>query len=179
MFLSPTIEQRVVWLNEVSSVPVQQSLRHLQTAFVNFWENGAAFPSFKRHDDRQSAEFSRSGFRWRNGQLTLARIGKLKIRWPRRFSGEPTTIHVSRTSAGRYYVSFRVDEPLAVMPEASGQIESIKKWVLRSVRASELTRHSGRKRRIGKGAGAGDTMKFRWPNQVRFASTNSRWFCGA
>ena len=30
--------------------------------------------------------------------------------------------HVSRTPAGRYYVSFRVDEPLPVMPEATGQI---------------------------------------------------------
>ena len=25
------------WLNEVSSVPVQQALRHLQTAFANFF----------------------------------------------------------------------------------------------------------------------------------------------
>jgi putative transposase len=115
-------QPEVVWLNEVSCVPVQQSLRHLQTAFVNFWENGAAYPNFKRRDERQSAEFTRSGFGWRNGQLTLARIGQLKVRWSRRFSGEPTTVHVSRTASGRYYVSFRVDEPLAVMPKVNGQI---------------------------------------------------------
>src|SRR5579862_7979151 len=115
-------QPEVVWLNEVSSVPVQQSLRHLQTAFVNFWENGAAYPNFKRRDERQSAEFTRSGFRWRNRQLTLARIGQMKVRWSRRFSGEPTTVHVSRTASGRYYVSFRVDEPLAVMPKVNGQI---------------------------------------------------------
>ena len=115
-------QPEVAWLNEVSCVPVQQSLRHLQTAFVNFWENGAAYPRFKRRDGRQSVEFTRSGFQWRNGQLTLARIGKLKVRWSRRFSGEPSTIHVSRTPAGRYFVSFRVDEPLSVMPEACGQI---------------------------------------------------------
>jgi len=37
-------QPEVAWLNEVSCVPVQQSLRHLQTALVNFWENGAAYP---------------------------------------------------------------------------------------------------------------------------------------
>ena len=115
-------QPEVAWLNEVSCVPVQQSLRHLQTAFVNFWENGAAYPRFKRRDGRQSVEFTRSGFQWRNGQLTLARIGKLKVRWSRRFSGEPSTIHVSLTPSGHYSVSFRVDEPLAILPEASGQI---------------------------------------------------------
>lgn len=112
----------VEWLNEVSSVPTQQALRHLQTAFVNFWEHGADYPTFKRRDNRQSAEFTRSGFQWQNGNLTLAKIGCLKICWSRRFSAEPTTVHVTRTFAGRYYVSFRVDEPLSAMPPASGEI---------------------------------------------------------
>ena len=32
------------WLNEVSSVPVQQALRHLQTAFSNFFAKRARYP---------------------------------------------------------------------------------------------------------------------------------------
>src|SRR6476469_6842987 len=62
------------WLNEVSCVPVQQGLRHLQTAFVNFWEHGAAYPNFKKRSNRQSAEFTRSGFKWEHGRLSLAKI---------------------------------------------------------------------------------------------------------
>ena len=54
----------------MSCVPVQQSLRHLQTAFVNFWKNGAQYPTFKKKENRQSVEFTRSGFQWENGQLT-------------------------------------------------------------------------------------------------------------
>jgi putative transposase len=112
----------MAWLNNVSCVPVQQALRHLQTAYVNLWENGAEYPTFKKKGSRQSAEFTRSGFQWKNGQLALAKIGKLDIRWSRRFSADPSTVTVSRTPAGRYYVSFCVDEPLPVMPEAAGQI---------------------------------------------------------
>jgi len=104
------------WLNEVSCIPVQQSLRHLQTAYVNFWQNGAEYPSFKKRGNRQSAEFTRSGFQWKNGQLALAKIGKLDIRWSRHFSADPSTVTVSRTPAGRYYVSFRVDDPLEIFP---------------------------------------------------------------
>jgi putative transposase len=115
-------QPEVEWLNEVSCVPIQQSLRHLQTAFVNFWQSGAGYPGFKKRSGHQSAEFTRSGFQWKNGKLSLARIGKLKIRWSRHFQCEPTTVHVSRTPAGRYYISFRVDEALPAMPEAAGEI---------------------------------------------------------
>ena len=111
-----------VWLNEVSSVPTQQSLRHLQTAFVNFWKHGAKYPTFKSRHGHQSAEFTRSGFQWDGETLTLAKIGALDIRWSREFTAQPSTVTVSRTPAGRYEVSIRVDEPLAVMPKAVGQI---------------------------------------------------------
>ena len=110
------------WLNQVSCVPVQQALRHLQTAFVNFWEHGADYPTFKKKGGHQSAEFTRSAFEWKNDTLSLAKIGTLNIRWSQRFHGTPSTVHISRTPAGRYYVSFRVDEALPVMPEATGEV---------------------------------------------------------
>ena len=116
------LKRQIPWLNEVSCVPVQQSPRHLQTAFVNFWQNGAQYPVFRRKDGRQSAEFTRSGFQWHNGQLTLAKIDRLKIRWSRSFKAAPTTVTVGRNPAGRYFVSFRVDEPLPDMPQAAGQV---------------------------------------------------------
>ena len=116
------LKQELPGLNEVSCVPVQQSLRHLETAFVHFWKHGADYPAFKSKFNQQSAEFTRSGFRWRQGQLVLAKIGKLRIRWSRRFKAKPTTVTVSRTPAGQYYVSFRVDERLKPMPAAKAAI---------------------------------------------------------
>src|SRR5215510_11823857 len=35
------------WLNEVSSVPLQQTLRHQYTAFCNFFAKRARYPRFK------------------------------------------------------------------------------------------------------------------------------------
>lgn len=99
----------LAFLTEVSSVPLQQSLRHLQGAFVAFWEKRAKYPRFKsRKRSRQSAEYTRSAFRWRDGQVTLAKmIGPLAIRWSRPLpeGAEPSTVTVSRDAAGRWFVS--------------------------------------------------------------------------
>jgi putative transposase len=99
----------LAFLSEVSSVPLQQSLRHLQGAFVAFWERRACYPRFKsRKRGRASAEYTRSAFRWRDGGLTLAKMAEpLAIRWSRPLpdGAEPTTVTVSRDAAGRWHVS--------------------------------------------------------------------------
>jgi putative transposase len=111
-----------MWLNEASAVAMQQSLRHLQSAFVNFWEKKTGYPSFKKKKGKASAEFTRAAFRWDKGILSIAKVGILRIKWSRRFTGDPSTVMVSKTPSGRYYVTFRVDEPLASVPEATSAI---------------------------------------------------------
>ncbi|MFF4758713.1 RNA-guided endonuclease InsQ/TnpB family protein, partial [Streptomyces sp. NPDC001292] len=102
------------FLAEVSSVPLQQALRHLQTAFANFFAKRAKYPRYKsRKKSRASAEYTRSAFKWRDGQLTLARMTEpLDIRWSRPLPecAEPTTVTVSRDSAGRWFVSMLVED---------------------------------------------------------------------
>src|SRR5271169_42831 len=107
------------FLNEVSCVPLQQSLRHQQRAFVNLAQKRPTFPTFKKKTDRQSAEYTKSGFTYEDGNLTVAKLGLLNVVWSRRFQGEPTTNHIDKTAAGRYYVSLRVDAPLKEMPVAT------------------------------------------------------------
>jgi len=45
------------WLNEVSSVPLQQAIRHQQAAFDNFFAKRARYPRYKSRNGRQSAEY--------------------------------------------------------------------------------------------------------------------------
>jgi len=103
----------LAFLNEVSSVPLQQVLRHQQRAFTNFFGNRAAHPRFKsRKRSRASAEYTRSAFRWRDGKLTLAKTDTpLDIVWSRPLpeGAEPSTVTVSRDPAGRWHVSILVE----------------------------------------------------------------------
>jgi putative transposase len=114
------------FLNEVSSVPLQQTLRHLQGAFVAFWGGRTRYPRFKsKKRRRDAAEYTRSAFRFQNGQLTLAKLGgPLDIRWSRPLpeGTEPSTVTVSRDPAGRWFVSLRVEDSPVPLPPARSQV---------------------------------------------------------
>ncbi|MGW6929133.1 RNA-guided endonuclease InsQ/TnpB family protein [Lentzea sp. NPDC054927] len=107
--------EELAFLGEVSSVPLQQTLRHLQTAFVHFWAKRARYPRFKsRKKSRACAEYTRSAFRWRDGALTLAKMAEpLDIRWSRPLPEDvvPSTVTVSRDAAGRWFVSLLCEDP--------------------------------------------------------------------
>jgi putative transposase len=110
----------LAFLTEVSSVPLQQALRHLQTAFGNFFAKRAKYPRYKsRKKSRASAEYTRSAFKWRDGKLTLAKMTEpLDIRWSRPLpqGAEPTTVTVSRDSAGRWFVSMLCEDTITPAP---------------------------------------------------------------
>ncbi|MGI5420591.1 RNA-guided endonuclease InsQ/TnpB family protein [Actinomadura luteofluorescens] len=110
----------LAFLAEVSCVSLQQALRHLQTAFANFFAKRAKYPRFKsRKRSRASAEYTRSAFTWRDGHLTLAKMTTpLDIRWSRPLpeGAEPSTVTVSRDSAGRWFVSLLCQDTIRCAP---------------------------------------------------------------
>src|SRR6266568_5190019 len=102
------------FLNEVSSVPLQQAIRHQQVAFSNFFAKRARYPRYKSRNSRQSAEYTRSGFRYRDGRLILAKMDtplEFTWSWPDIDPAalDPSTVTGSRDPCGRWYVSFAVD----------------------------------------------------------------------
>jgi putative transposase len=72
----PALKQQAetAWLAEVSSVPLQQSLRHLDRAFVNFFAGRGKYPRFKsKKRGSQTATYTATAFTWQDGTLTLAK----------------------------------------------------------------------------------------------------------
>lgn len=110
----------LAYLSEVSSVPLQQGLRHLQGAFVNFWQKRARYPQFtSKRKSRASGEYTRSGFTFRDGQLTLAKMAEpLAVVWSRPLpeGAGPSTVTVSRDPSGRWHVSMLVETTVTTLP---------------------------------------------------------------
>jgi putative transposase len=72
----------LAFLGEVSSVPLQQALRHQDKAFAAFFARRARYPRFKSRRGRQCAHYTRSAFSLRGGELRLARTGSpLRFTW--------------------------------------------------------------------------------------------------
>jgi putative transposase len=122
--------EELSWLSEVSCVPLQQAIRHQQAAYTAFFAKRARYPRFKSRTGRQSAEYTRSGFRWRDGALYLAKMGTplaFTWSWPRvdPASIDPSTVTVSRDPCGRWYVSLAVDVPDPEQLPAGGRVIGI------------------------------------------------------
>ncbi|GGY08118.1 transposase [Streptomyces minutiscleroticus] len=107
--------EELAFLNEVSSVPLQQALRHLQTAFTHFFGKRARYPRFtSKKRSRRSAEYTARAFRFRDGKLTLAKTAQpLAIVWSRPLpaGAKPSTVTVSQDAAGRWFVSLLCEDP--------------------------------------------------------------------
>jgi putative transposase len=113
------------FLNEVSSVPLQQCLRHLQTAYNNFFDGRAKYPNFKKKRNGGSAQFSKSAFKFQEGQVYLAKcVDPLPIRWSRTLplGTTPSMITVKLAPSGRWSVSLLVDVEIEALPASDSQV---------------------------------------------------------
>jgi putative transposase len=113
----------LAWLNGVSSVPLQQTLRHQHQAFQAFFAGRARSPRFKSRRGRQVAHYTRSAFRLRGGNLYLAKMSRplrLVWSWPDIDPAllDPTTVTVSRDPDGRWYATLHVEvaDPVPLPP---------------------------------------------------------------
>lgn len=126
------------WLSQVSSVPLQQALRHLDKAFLNFFEGRARYPTFKKKRNRQSATYTSNAFKWVGTSLTLAKMtDPLDIRWSRPLpdGAIPGSITITRDCADRYFVSLLVEEDikqLATVEQSVGADLGLKEFVILS-----------------------------------------------
>ena len=119
----------LAFLAEVSSVPLQQALRHQHAAFTAFFAGRARYPRFKSRRSRQSAHYTRRAFTLRGGQLRLAKTSaplRFVWSWPEAdlTTLDPAMVIISRESDGRWYATFTIDasdpEPLPETGRAVG-----------------------------------------------------------
>jgi len=114
--LSKKTEERR-WLSDVSSVPLQQSLKQLEVAYKNYFDSlkgkrkgkKVGQPRFKKKTNSQSATFMKAAFSIKDGEVYLAKIGNLKPILSRELPSEPSSVTVIKDCANRYFLSFVVE----------------------------------------------------------------------
>lgn len=131
-------QEETLWLNEVSSVPLQQTLRNLERAFRNFFAGRADYPTFKKKRHQQSATYASNAFTWNGQALTLAKMDEpLDIVWHRSLPDgcKPGSLTITKDEAERYFVSILVEEDikaLEVTPKLVGLDLGLKSMVITS-----------------------------------------------
>jgi len=124
-----------LWLKEINSQTLQHALRHLETAYVNFFRGNAKFPNFKSKKARNS--FSVPQFvELKDGKVYFPKFKEgIKVRQHRELLGKINSATISLTTTGKYYVSLLTEqmyEPMAKSGKNAGIDLGIKDFVITS-----------------------------------------------
>ena len=106
------------WYQEIPYDVLQQSLRHLDTAFNNFFTGKAKFPRFKKLSDVKGFEFKPKSVRVNGNYLTLPTLGTMKFFQSRPIeSGRQIKTVTLTIEADEFYVSLLLkDESIPNLP---------------------------------------------------------------
>ncbi|MCX4594258.1 transposase [Streptomyces sp. NBC_01549] len=119
--------ERTPWLREGSSVPQQQIIRDFGKARAKAQKDikdrlpqrqRAGMPGWKKKREAEpTLNYTRRGFRLKNGRLCLAGGIVLRVVWSRSLPGDPSSVRVYRDSVGHWYCSFVVRAEVRPLPE--------------------------------------------------------------
>ncbi len=110
-------KQKLIWLQDVASTPLQQSLKDLDQAYKNFFNSCSGkrkgikvkLPKFKSRKSKQTARFVGGNYKIGQDKIYLPKVGKIKIVWSRPLASQPTSVTIIKDSANRYFASFVVE----------------------------------------------------------------------
>ncbi|MGF1432022.1 RNA-guided endonuclease InsQ/TnpB family protein [Kitasatospora sp. LaBMicrA B282] len=118
--------QAMVWLREGASVPQQQIVRDFAKARAKALKDikaklpmrqRAGMPKVKRkRESLPTLNYTRHGFRIKEGRLQLAGGIVLTVVWSRDLPSDPSSVRVYRDSLGHWYASFVVAVDVQVLP---------------------------------------------------------------
>lgn len=97
-------EDGMEWLNDVPDTCLRQSMRTLIDAYKRFFKRLANYPELKDRTNKKSCTFQNVVFK--NGKIKLPKLGIIKVKWSRIFTGDIKQASVSCDKTGRYYISF-------------------------------------------------------------------------
>ena len=114
------LKKEFIWLSEVSSIALQQSAKHLNTAYDRFFKGHAGKPSFKKKLNRNSFTITGKGSLHfdkdfvKNKEFYLPKYNKpLNIKFSRNFNHlNVSSVTVSQEPSGKYFISFLVEEEI-------------------------------------------------------------------
>lgn len=103
-------QEEYSWLKEINSQTLQHALRHLETAYVNFFRGTAKFPNFKSKKNKNSFSVPQN-CSLSSGRIYIPKFKEgIRIKEHRKVKGIVKSMTISLTPTGKYYVSILTEE---------------------------------------------------------------------
>ncbi|WP_026123508.1 RNA-guided endonuclease InsQ/TnpB family protein [Nocardiopsis chromatogenes] len=115
------------WMRKGTSVPQQQTVRDFAKSRAKALKDikarlpvhrRAGMPRFKKRDQADpSLNYTRRGFRLKDGVLHLAGGIAVRVVWSRNLLADPSSVRIYRDALGHWYASFVVPAAVEPLPE--------------------------------------------------------------
>jgi putative transposase len=107
----PDLKKECIWLKEINSQSLQQSITHLDNAFTKFFKGQSDFPNFKKKNTRQSFNIPQNvSIDFEKNKLIIPKFKNgIKIILDRIFKGAIRQATISKTPTGKYFASILVE----------------------------------------------------------------------
>jgi putative transposase len=110
------------WLKEVSSIALQQSVIHLNTAYDRFFKGHGGFPQYKKKINKNSFTIlGKNSLHFhehflKNKEFYLPKYNKpLNIKFSQEFNHlAVSSVTISQEPSGKYYISFLTEENIEI-----------------------------------------------------------------
>lgn len=106
------LKKQKIWLKEVDSVSLQQTLRNLDRAYQRFFSGRGKYPKFKKKQDKNSYRTNHH-IKINNRYITVPKVGMLRFRDNYKLEEcnilKIYNITISKTTSGKYYASISVE----------------------------------------------------------------------
>ena len=103
-------EKDTLWLCEVDKCALQNALKHLNTAYQNFFRGlkqgkRVGFPKFKSKKNHHQSYVTNSNIKVLDKAVQLPKLGKVKCRISKQVKGRILSATISCNPSGKYFVS--------------------------------------------------------------------------
>lgn len=111
---STRLKSELIWLKEVDSWAITNSLRDLDSAYQNFFrqvklKQKAGFPKFKKRSESQQSyrttKSNKTDLQIKDSKIKLPKLGWIKMKQDREVFGQIQNATISRTPSNKYFIS--------------------------------------------------------------------------
>lgn len=119
-------KKEFIWLKEVDSLALANAQMNLDKAYKNFFrDKSVGFPKFKsKKSNHKSYTTNNQGgnIHIKDSKIKLPKIGYIKIRLHREFTGLIKSCTISQVPSGKYFISILVDTENKQLPKNNNKV---------------------------------------------------------
>ncbi|MBO1265913.1 IS200/IS605 family element transposase accessory protein TnpB [Proteiniclasticum sp. SCR006] len=118
-------QDATIWMNEVDSIALQTSARHLADGFDRFFKKQNDKPRFKSKKNpvqSYTTKFVNNNIRIEDSRLKLPKLGWVSIKESRKLEGRIINATLSRKPSGKYFVSILCETDIEELPKTGSSV---------------------------------------------------------